>query len=109
MLAKYFTLSARGSSLDHCIERAECISNSFICVFNFNHFVDTVCGVSGFCAIGLKDHITDYKLFTQGITVAWLNTYVQKQPRYLEYVLDRELIPKTIKLSMYETDVQCNA
>ena len=68
-------------------------------------FLGTVCNVTGFCEVGPDCCIEEYQDFVQGTTAAFLNTYAQGQPDYLDYLLVEEDIP--IKLSIYETDLEC--
>ena len=64
------------------------------------------CNATGLCGgKAPEEMLPAYHDFVQGISAAMLNTYIQGQPHYLDYLLTEEDIP--IKLSMYETDVGC--
>ena len=66
----------------------------------------SACNATGACGDKAPvEMLPAYHDFVQGISSAMLNTYLQDQPHYLDYLLTEEDIP--IKLSMYETDVEC--
>ncbi len=65
-----------------------------------------VCNATEICGEnGAEDELENYANFVQGCGASMMNAYVQGQMHYLDYLLVEEDIP--IKLSMYETDVEC--